>query len=208
MVIRASARPRAALVACAWSLGLLLVGCGEGSSGADAADAAREADAALADGGRLDSALAADADAPGTDGAPAGPPQPASDFPLSLGLGERSYSAVDHGAVALLQRGCQGAQHVWISLRSPALAPGTYLMTLSATRAADGGEAVPAHDLEFDWVAADDGGAELLGVTLVVFDALAVVDAEVDVLAEVQAGDGRVGRAVRRLRVEWGPDDC
>lgn len=195
--------------AAALLLTLGLLACGEEASTTpvDAADASRAEDASPPDDPRDAGVGAGETDA---DAAPAveGPPAPESDFELSLGIGERRFTAVEHGAPALLQRGCQGAQHVWISLRSPALAPGAYLMTLSATRAADGAEAVPAHDLEFDWVPAAEGGAELVGVTLVVFDPLAVVDAEVDVHAAVRTDDGRVGRAVRRLRVEWGPDDC
>lgn len=182
-----------------------LAGCGDGAT--EAVDGALDAMIA-ADAGpdampaRPDAAPEA-ADA----GPPEGPPQPASDFALGLGLGIDRFVEVEHGATAALQRGCQGAQHVWLSLRSPALEPGAYVMTLSAARAGDGVEAVPAHDLEFPWTAAGEG-AELLGVQLVIFDALLVVDAEVDVRVEVQAGDGRVGRAVHRLRIEWGPDDC
>ncbi len=158
--------------------------------------------------GQADAARSPDASTTADEGPTAdGPAPPESDFELTLGLGTQRFTPADHGAVALLQRGCQGAQHVWISLRSPALQPGPYLMTLSARRV-DGQEAVPAHQLEFDWLAAPDGGAELVGVQLVIFDPLTVVDAEVDVFAEVPTDDGQVGRAVRRLRVEWGPDDC
>lgn len=202
-----AARPRWLIV-----LGLMLTlgACDGSESGAPAdsatadsapADAHVEADAAVDAADALDGAP--DADLAAADA----PESPASDFDLILGLGERAFAPTEHGAVALLQRGCQGAQHIWISLRSPDLAPGPYLMTLSA-RQTDGQEAIPAHQLEFDWVAVDGGGAELVGVQLVVFDPLAVVDAHVDVFAEVPAGDGRIGRAVRRLRVEWGPDDC
>lgn len=186
-------------------MALALPGCGDddrstASDAADPTDAGLPADSAAADGPDH---------TPGSDAATAdaGPAPPPSDFPLDIGLGERSFDPIAHGDVALLQRGCQGAQHIWIGLRSPSLPPGDHIITLALNRAVDGAEAVPPHQLELPWVAYADG-AELLGVTLVVFDPLAVVDAEADIHVAVEAPDGRIGRAVRRVRVEWGPDAC
>ena len=57
-------------------------------------------------------------------------------------------------------------------------------------------------------VTAEDDGSALLGVILVIWDPLPIVEAVGDIYAEVEAPDGRVGRATLRVRVEWGPDAC
>ncbi|MEZ4432317.1 MAG: hypothetical protein R3F65_07880 [bacterium] len=174
----------------AWlPIALLLAGCG--------GDDERAADAAL------DAAVSADA---GADAAVADPDAAiAEGLPLVLGLGERSLMPVDAGDEAPLQRGCQGAQHIWVSLHAPTLAPGTWPLTLTLVRA-DGVVVVPPYTIDYDWRAADEG-AELIGVTLVVFDPLAVVGELADIEATVSAG-GETGRARLRVRVAWGPDAC
>jgi len=66
---------------------------------------------------------------------------------------------------------------------------------------------VPPYTLALDWNPAG-AGAQLLGVTLVVFDPLPVIGAEADVQVRVQTASGRTGSATLRVRVEWGPDAC
>jgi hypothetical protein len=186
-----------------------LAGCG-GDDATGAVDAGSdEADAMQFDGSRADATV--DAGAPDAaiagDGGVASPPEPPTDFVLELGLGHRMFTAAAAGAEAPLQRGCQGAQHVWISLRSPDLQPGDLNNFLRAVRVRDGEEVVPRHSLILPWEGAADGAA-LIGVTLVIFDPVAVVGELVDIEVEVEAPDGRIGRAVIRVRVEWGPDAC
>jgi len=182
-----------------WGLAVLLAACGAeeppptAPAPEDALDAGPIADADLADRGPQEPDV--------------GPRPPASDFPLALGVGETTFVPLAHGEVALLQRGCQGAQHIWVSLHSPALPPADYLLRLSLLRLSDGYEVVPEHTLELPWDPHGDGSA-LLGVTLVIWDPLPIVEAVGDIYAEVEAPDGRVGRATLRVRVEWGPDAC
>lgn len=192
--------------------GLLLVvgvvaGCG--GEAAEGLDAGAPADAMTAEDTEPVVDTGADPADAAADGAveDGGPPAPQTDFVVELGLGDRVFRPVQTGDVAPLQRGCQGAQHVWISLRSPDLDPGDLPNTLRAVRVRDGEEVVPPHTLELPWVAGGPG-VELVGVTLVMFDPVAVVGEVVDLFAEVEAPDGRVGRAVIRVRVEWGPDAC
>lgn len=148
-------------------------------------------------------------DAMAPDAAPddmAAPDAAVGDFPLELGGGEEQLTPIADGDEVLLHRGCQGAQHIWISLRAPTLEPALYPVTLAITHP-DGAEAVPAHTIDFDFTAADPG-AELIGVTLVVFDPLAVIGQPVDIHATVETADGEVGRDTRRVTVEWGADAC
>jgi len=157
----------------------------------------------------LDAGLGADP--AGADAGPlepdAGPAQPESDFPLALGIGEQAFTAHPHGDVALLRRGCQGAQHVWVSLRTAALPAGDHPLRLSLHRVSDDYAVVPVHTLELPWDPLGDEVA-LIGVTLVIFDPLPIVGELGDITAEVDAPDGRTGRAKLRILVEWGPDDC
>lgn len=186
-------------------IGLLVAGCGGPDDPAPLIQDMSAEDAAPADLGQADAGadVGADADAAGL----SDPAPPASDFNLELGLGHRAFSMTPAGTVAPLQRGCQGAQHVWISLRSPDLAPGDLTNYLRAVRVRDGETVVPTHSLVLPWEA-DGSGAALIGVTLVIFDPVAVVGELIDVHAEVEAPDGRTGRAVIRVQVEWGPDAC
>lgn len=138
---------------------------------------------------------------------PDAPPMPESDFAVELGVGEAEFVPIEHGETALLQRGCQGAQHIWVSVRAPALEPGTHRLVLALDRPDDGVEVVPPYGVEYDWDQSDDGAA-LYGITLVVFDPLAIVGETGDIHATIEAADGRVGRAILRVHVEWGPDAC
>lgn len=166
-------------------------------------------DATPADAAAMLPALDGETDATTLDATRDGLPAPDAaigDFPLELGGGEDRLTPIADGDEVLLHRGCQGAQHIWISLRAPTLAPALYPVTLAITHP-DGAEAVPAHTIDFDFAPADPG-AELVGVTLVVFDPLAVIGQPVDIHATVETPEGEVGRDTRRVTVEWGPDAC
>lgn len=178
------------------------------SMACDDGTAPSEADGTPPDAGAMASTPdAAPLDAAAPDAAPTDMATPAAgDFPLELGGGEAQLTPIADGDEVLLHRGCQGAQHIWISLHAPTLDPALYPVTLAITHP-DGAEAVPAHTIDYDFAAADPG-AELVGVTLVVFDPLAVLGLPVDVHAMVETADGEVGRDTRRVVVEWGPDAC
>lgn len=196
-----------------WPAFVMLVAFATACGGEDEA-ATPDAEVNVVDAGVATDAMVADAVADAaadahltSDMGLADPPAPPSDFVVELGLGARAFDDVQTGDVAPLQRGCQGAQHVWISLRSPDLDPGDFANTLRAVRVRDGEEVVPSHTLDLLWEPSESG-AELIGVTLVFFDPVAVVGELVDLHAEVETPDGRVGRTVIRVMVEWGPDAC
>lgn len=178
----------------AWLLvGLLIAGlaaCGAEEGAAGPADTRPDA-------ASVDAAMDAATDA--------GLPADAATLPLILGLGEGALRMIEPEGEALLQRGCQGSQHIWVSLRAPTLGPGTYPLTLSLVRA-DGTVVVPPYTVDYDWQATE-AGAEVVGVTLVVFDPLAVVDQLADIEARVTA-QGMTAQARVRVRVVWGPDAC
>ena len=189
----------------AFACALLWAGCAGLCGCGESAVAVPPPDPDVATAGPMDAGLGADAGGP--DAAPlepdAGPAQPESDFRLALGIGERAFMAHPHGDVALLRRGCQGAQHVWVSLRTGALPAGDHPLRLSLHRISDDYAVVPVHTLELPWDPLGDEVA-LIGVTLVIFDPLPIVGELGDITAEVDAPNGRtgqIGRASCRERV-------
>ncbi len=158
--------------------------------GACACDPAPDPDTGTADGG-----LPADAAvAEGT---------------LELGEGESSFRAIEDGDTLLIARGCQGSQHVWITLRSQGLDPRGMTVRLDLLR--PGSEQRVSLEffvrLSFD---PDTGGdyAELRALTLQVPMPDDAIGEPLILRAEVSDRAGLRAAAERTVEIAWGTEVC
>ena len=131
---------------------------------------------------------------------------PVGDFEVVVGTSPDSFNPVASGDVVTLHRGCQGAQHVWVSLRVEGLEEEPSAFELSLR---DSERALTTLYLEGEaWRPAEGGGYELIGLSLVVFDTEAAIGRPLILGAEVRSGSGAVGYGWREVTVDWGADSC
>jgi predicted small lipoprotein YifL len=128
---------------------------------------------------------------------------------LRLGEGEREFRPIEDGDVLLLARGCQGSQHVWMTLRSERMDPRGMVVELSMRRLDDGALVSAMFRLRLSFTPDPSGDyAQLTGLTLQVpmpDDAIGrdlVLRGRIEDRAGVEASDER------RVRVAWGPEVC
>jgi len=126
---------------------------------------------------------------------------------LELGTGELAFVPITEGETLLLARGCQGSQHVWISLRaSTAFNPRGMNVQLDLVRP-DG----LRRSLEFLVRLTFDVSATgllLLGITLQVPDPEVTIGESLLLIATITDANGRAARATRGVQVVWGTERC
>lgn len=125
---------------------------------------------------------------------------------LEVGTGEAAFVPFADGGTLDLVPGCQGSQHVWVSLRTTGLVAARAIVTSSLERVRDDvvvGQLLLRLDLE---VTSD--GAEAVGLTLIVPDPSAALDEDLRLRAHVRDAEGVEVEVVRTVRVAWGPDGC
>ena len=144
----------------------------------------------------------------GTDAGATGDAPPTENGDLQVGTGELEFSPVVEGQTLLLARGCQGSQHVWISLRvNPAFNPRGMVVALDLLRASDGAR----RSLEFVVRLTFDMGPgvlQLAGLTLQVPEPDMAIAEDIVLVASVRDSAGRVARASRNVRIAWGTETC
>ncbi|HJL18242.1 MAG TPA: hypothetical protein RMH99_21440 [Sandaracinaceae bacterium LLY-WYZ-13_1] len=149
-----------------------------------------------------------DGGGPGSDATP----DDAGDAPpeLELQTGEPGrWVPFEDGDEVLLQRGCQGSQHVYVSARVRGAAEGPVRLSLTVRRLRDGEVVSLPFELRLPFEARPEGGwRQETGLTPVVPVPADVLDEEVSIEGRVTDEAGRSGEAVRRARVVWGPDAC
>ena len=135
-----------------------------------------------------------------------------TDAEVAIGTGGIGlYVPLEDGDTALMARGCQGGQHVWIGVRARGLDTEPALVSVSGIRARDGAMiSIPVtvrlrfvQDVDEDW-------DEITGIQLIVPIAEQAIDEEIDIHVRV-AEDARGGRTVtaqRRVTVVWGDEVC
>lgn len=134
------------------------------------------------------------------------------DAEVAIGTGGIGlYVPLEDGDTALMARGCQGGQHVWIGIRARGLDTEPALVSISGIRVRDGAMiSIPitvrlrfVQNVEDDW-------DEITGVQLIVPIAEQAIDEEIDVFARVveDVRGGRTVQAQRRVRVIWGDEVC
>jgi hypothetical protein len=147
-----------------------------------------------------------DEPAPGTDaGAPLG-------LTVEVGTGPRGTAqAVAAGEGLLLQRGCQGAQHIFTSVRIYQPARGAANVRVRVVRDSDGLEVSVPLDvtlpLEEDPQRLPGFGA-ITGLTPVIEVPKEVLGKEVSVHVSVTDAAGALGAGKMTGTVSWGPDSC
>ena len=143
----------------------------------------------------------------GVDGIDGGDTPPQSDR-LIIGRGVEEFIMMTEGEVSTLHRGCQGAQHLWVSLRIKDAEPNSYPFTLTLINE-EGDEVAPPYtlDQEFWSPSVDDEGSELYGLTLVIFDPTRVVGQRALITAMVEIDGQRLSRSIW-VEVQWGADAC
>jgi hypothetical protein len=144
--------------------------------------------------------------APGTD---AGPPL---GLTVEVGTGPRGTAqAVAAGEGLLLQRGCQGAQHIFTSVRMVQPAPGPANVRVRIVRVVDGLEVSVPLDVTLPLEAdprGQPGIGAITGLTPVIEVPKEVLGKEVSVDVSVTDAAGARGSGAMTGTVSWGPDSC
>jgi hypothetical protein len=144
----------------------------------------------------------------GTDALTQGDAPPNENGDLEIGIGEAGFAAVTEGQTLLLARGCQGSQHVWISLRTnPAFVARGMVVAVDLVRASDG----LRRSLEFlvrqsfEVTAAHN---QLVGLTLQVPEPELAIGEALVVVANIRDSMGRTAHASRNVQLAWGTETC
>jgi hypothetical protein len=124
--------------------------------------------------------------------------------------GPGEFIPVTDGQQVLLQRGCQGSQHVFFSLRARGIAfAEAPWIALSVLREEDQRAVSSRYELRLPLTARGDGSGEITGLTPVIEDPRDVVGRSVVMVAVVEDATRSVrAEARRRVTVAWGPDSC
>jgi hypothetical protein len=131
---------------------------------------------------------------------------------LAIGTGGVTcYLPLDDGDTVYLARGCQGGQHLWLSLRARGLDLMAPLVMARAFRTSDETDVGPVAQvrLTFDPLPGEDWFA-LNGLRILVPEPDDVDGEEIVVRVRLRENrsPGLTIERDKRLRVEWGPEDC
>lgn len=128
---------------------------------------------------------------------------------LRLGEGERGFRAIEDGDTLLVAQGCQGSQHVWMTLQSEGLDPRGVIVQLSLTRHSDGALVTADFDIRLSLVPAPSGTfAQLTGVTLQIPVPDEAIGQDLVLRGRLEDRAGVTATAERRVRVAWGTEIC
>jgi hypothetical protein len=144
-------------------------------------------------------------------GGPLPPPeQPAPPLRVEVGTGRSGqFTPVAEGDTLRLQRGCQGSQHIFVSLRAWGLAPDKALVTLALRRTADGQVVSLPYRLRLPFTSpSPEAPAELTGLLLVVPEPTEALGRGVALEATVEDEAGHSASDRRGGTLQWGPDAC
>ncbi|MCA9582764.1 MAG: hypothetical protein KC416_13285 [Myxococcales bacterium] len=130
-------------------------------------------------------------------------------FDLGTGGMDRFESIAD-GDTVLLAAGCQGSQHLWVSLRLREQRVETATVRLSLLRASDRDQLESTVPLLLQFEDYGDSGSELLGMQLVIPEPDPILGVPAILRADVSQINGGPGslEAERQVTVAWGPETC
>jgi hypothetical protein len=131
---------------------------------------------------------------------------------LLVGTGSDDFRSIEEGDISTLHRGCQGAQHLWVSLRLPAYQPDEYGLELTLVDQENQLLAPPFTLEGEEWLPyepedQDTQGSQIIGLTLVIFDPMGVVGKDALIKTKVFVGDV-VLESRGWVEVQWGADAC
>jgi hypothetical protein len=127
---------------------------------------------------------------------------------LEVGTGA-VFTALEEGATLELFKGCQGSQHVFVSLRAWELTSTSALVELFLERAEDGQVFAGSRlRLRFDAPAGPGEPALLEGLLVVVPDPDRGVGREVRLKASIQTDSDQSASDTRTVTLQWGPPGC
>jgi len=132
-------------------------------------------------------------------GEPTEVPEPT--FELTMGTGRDAFEPLPDGGDMVLERGSQGLQHVYVSLRAP-IAEGLHLIDVTITsngRVFSSPTRINAPFLSVD----GEDFSELVGQFVVVPEPADVLDAPAVIRARVELNDVEFGQVERSVRVRW-----
>ena len=128
---------------------------------------------------------------------------------LGLGEGERDFRAIEDGDTLLIARGCQGSQHVWMTLRSEDMDPRGMVVELAIVRADDDTLVSSPFRLRLSFTP-DGGGAfaQLTGLTLQIPEPDLAIGHDLVLRGRLEDRNAVEALAERSVRVEWGDEVC
>lgn len=129
---------------------------------------------------------------------------------VEVGTGDGGrFVAISDGGALSLQRGCQGSQHVFTSVRAWGMTGSRLLIRAEIVRVRDGEVVSIPLSLRLPLDERNDVGArQITGLTPVVADPVDVVGEQVELRASVEDEVGAIAADARRGVVRWGADSC
>ena len=128
-------------------------------------------------------------------------PERETTFELILGTGKTTFEPLEDGGVLVLERGSQGLQHIYVSLRAP-ISEGFHLIDLTLTFDDHVYSSPTRVNAPFLSVPGE-GVTELVGQYVVVPEPTGVLDVPATLRASVESSVGGFGEVVREVRVSW-----
>jgi hypothetical protein len=128
---------------------------------------------------------------------------------LHLGEGELAYREIVDGDVLLLARGCQGSQHVFVTLRTEHMDPRGMIVRLTLERESDGELVSMDFQLRLSFtVDPAEGFAQLTGIKLPIPEPESGIGHPLIFRVSVEDRDGTSVDAERRVEIAWGTQIC
>ena len=129
---------------------------------------------------------------------------------LVIGEGESMLDPISDGDTLLLARGCQGSQHVWISLRADSGFDARGMtVRLDLFRARDDLRVSLEFLVRLSFQPDATGtSSSLLGLTLQVPDPDIAIGEELRLEAQITDRAGMTTRTTRTVQIEWGTEVC
>jgi len=138
------------------------------------------------------------------------PPEPSPDMRLEVGAGREQFTPLAEGDTLWIQQGCQGSQHMFVSLRAWGLPSDPVLVELSLTRTDDGKKVSASYRVRYLFAqgSGEEAPDELPGLLLQITDPDAAVGRTVRLSASVETDSGARVADVRTGPLQWGPPSC